>query len=193
MCRLCRYQCTVTAGTIFEKTRTPISCWFTAVWYIVNQKTGVSALGLQKTLGLGSYATAWAMLHRLRRAMINPKRERLSGVVKVDETYVGGRDQGKVRAPNPDSKKSIVVIAVELIEPKGFGRIRLRRIADASEKSVLPFICETIETGSLIKTDGSPAYRSVQKHGYTRHKLCSSAQKTQHTLLSLAFIEWRHC
>ena len=171
MCRLCRHQCTVTAGTIFEKTRTPISCWFAAVWYIVNQKNGVSALGLQKTLGLGSYETAWAMLHRLRRAMVNPKRERLSGVVEVDETYVGGRDQGKIRAPNPNSKKSIVVIAVELIEPKGFGRIRLRRIADASEESILPFICETIETGSLIKTDGSPAYRSVQKHGYARNKL----------------------
>lgn len=171
MCRLCRHQCTVTAGTIFEKTRTPLRSWFAAVWYITSQKNGVSALGLQRVLGLGSYETAWTMLHRLRRAMVNPERERLSGVVEVDETYVGGRDEGKTRAPHPDSKKSIVVIAVELLEPKGFGRIRLRRIADASKDSIEPFICDSIKPGAVVQTDGSPTYGSIHKHGYTRNKI----------------------
>lgn len=171
VCCACRHQSTVTAGTLFEKTRTPLSSWFAAVWYITNQKSGVSALGLQSLLGLGSYQTAWTMLHRLRRAMVNPGRDRLSGVVEVDETTVGGQDVGKTRPPNPDSKKAIVVIAIELLHPKGFGRVRLRRIPDATEDSVLPFICECIELGAAVHTDGSPAYRSLDKNGYTRHKI----------------------
>ena len=89
VCRDCRHQCTVTAGTIFDKTRTSLRSWLAAVWYITNQKQGVTALGLQRVLGLGSYQTAWTMLHRLRRAMIRPGRERLSGVVEVDECFVG--------------------------------------------------------------------------------------------------------
>lgn len=171
MCRLCRRQSTVTAGTIFDKTRTPLSSWFAAAWYITGQKNGVSALGLQRILGLGSYQTAWTMLHRLRRAMVNPERERLSGVVEVDETYIGGRDDGKTRPPHRDSKKSVVIIAIELLEPKGFGRIRLRRIADATKSSIEPFICDSIEPGAVVQTDGSPAYGSIQKYGYTRNKI----------------------
>jgi hypothetical protein len=84
MCRGCGYQGTVSAGTIFDKTRTPLRLWLAAAWYMTNQKQGVSALGLQLVLGLGSYATAWTMLHRLRRAMERPDRERLKGAVEVD-------------------------------------------------------------------------------------------------------------
>jgi transposase-like protein len=103
--------------------------------------------------------------------MVNPRRERLAGVVEVDETYVGGRDEGKRRAPQLDRNRSVVVVAVELLQPKGFGRVRLRRVVDASEDSVLPFVCETIEPGAVVHTDGSEAYRSLHKHGYTRHKI----------------------
>jgi len=145
--------------------------WFAAAWYITNQKNGVSALGLQAVMGFGSYQTAWAMLQRLRRAMVIPKRELLSGVVEVDETYVGGRDKGKIRAPQISSKKAINVVALELLDPKGFGRVRLKRIPDASEDSVLPFICNNVEPSAIIQTDGSPAYRSLHKQGYTRHKI----------------------
>lgn len=179
MCSSCRAQCSVTAGTLFEKTRTPLRSWLAAVWYVTNQKHGVSALGLQRVLGLGSYQTAWTMLHRLRRAMVRPGRERLAGVVEVDETYVGGRDPHRVRrarrrklkAPVVESKKAIVVIAVEVLEPpKGFGRIRLRRVSSASEESVLPFVLESIQPGSTIHTDGSWVYRSLPEHGYVRDK-----------------------
>jgi len=90
ICRTCRHQCSVTAGTIFSKTRTSLRSWFAAVWYITSQKHGVSALGMQRVLGLGSYQTAWTMLHRLRRAMVREDRDRLSGIVEVDETFVGG-------------------------------------------------------------------------------------------------------
>lgn len=180
MCSTCRAQCSVTAGTIFEKTRTPLRSWLAAVWYVTNQKHGVSALGLQRVLGLGSYQTAWTMLHRLRRAMIRPGRERLAGVVEVDETYVGGRypvrkgrkgRRAKRSLPPLEDKQSVVVIAVEVLEPpKGFGRIRLRRVPTASEETVLPVVLEFIEPGSTIHTDGSWVYRSLPKHGYLRDK-----------------------
>ena len=119
-CRACDYQGTVTAGTVFAKTRTPLRSWFAGVWYVTSQKHGVSALGLQRVLGLGSYQTAWTMLHRLRRAMVRPARERLSGKVEVDETYVGGPGRGlgrkntiHMRHWRNDTFKAIVVVAVE--------------------------------------------------------------------------------
>ena len=171
MCRACRYQCTVTAGTLFAKTRTPLRSWFAAAWYVTSQKNGISALGLQRVLGLGSYQTAWSILHRLRRAMVNPGREKLCGVVEVDETYIGGREKGKKSALNYDRKKVIVVVAVEMLQPKGFGRIRLRRITSASKKTVMPFVCEAIEPGAVVRTDGSPIYGLLKEHGYTRHKI----------------------
>lgn len=184
MCRACRRQCTVTAGTIFQKTRTPLRSWFAAVWYITNQKSGVSALGLKRVLGVRSYQTAWAMLHRLRRAMVRTGRERLSGMVEVDEIYVGGADIGTIRAPNPASKKSIVAVAIEVHEPKGFGRIRLRRIPDASERSLLPFVQESIEPGSIVRTDGSFAYRSLPEHGYIHHRtVVSNSEDPAHVSL----------
>ncbi|NQZ10137.1 MAG: IS1595 family transposase [Algicola sp.] len=171
MCHSCRYQCTVTSGTTFEKTRTPLNSWFAAVWYITNQKNGVSALGLKDLLGLGSYQTAWTMLHKLRKAMVDPEREKLTGIVEVDETYIGGRDTGNVRAPNPESKKAIVIIAVEILEPKGFGRVRLKRIDSTSKNYVEQFISETIASGSVVRTDGNPVYGSIYEKGYTRDKI----------------------
>jgi hypothetical protein len=177
MCAACRAQCSVTAGTIFDKTRTPLRSWLAAVWYVTNQKHGVSALGLKKVLGLGSYQTAWTMLHRLRRAMVRAHRERLAGIVEVDETYVGGRDiatrKGRMKRESPwiESKKSAVLIAVEVLPPpQGFGRIRLRRVPSATEQSVLPFVLDSIEAGSTIHTDGSWIYRSLPERGYLREK-----------------------
>lgn len=178
ICRHCRYQCTVTAGTVFDKTRTSLRSWMAAVWYITNQKQGVTALGLQRVLGLGSYQTAWAMLHRLRRAMIRPGRERLSGVVEVDESVIGrsppnrtsDTEQKQRLAEKMKALQSIVVIAVEVKEPKGFGRIRLRRVSDTSAASVLPFVKDSIEPGSLVRTDGSWAYHKLTKHGYRRDR-----------------------
>ncbi len=178
ICRHCRRQCSVTAGTIFDKTRTPLRNWLAAVWYIVNQKQGVNALGLQRVLGLGSYQTAWAMLHRLRRAMIRPGRERLHGLVEVDESFVGRSPPNSTRDTKKKqkvteklkAKRSIVMVAVEIKEPKGFGRIRLQRVTDKSEKAVLPFVLDAVEPGSVVRTDGSAAYRKLARHGYQREK-----------------------
>jgi transposase-like protein len=173
MCRTCRYQGTATAGTMLDKTRTPLRTWFAAAWYLTNQKHGVSALGLQRVLGIGSYQTSWAMLHRFRSAMIRPGRERLSGTVEVDESYVWMRDPSKLltgaKLKNHTSR-SLVAIAVEIQAPKGFGRIRLRHVPRDSERYLLPFICEAVEPGSRVHTDGSAAYRSLSDHGYVHHR-----------------------
>lgn len=116
-CAGCARRTSVTAGTIFDKTRTPLATWFAAAWYITNQKYGASALGLQRVLGLGSYETAWALLHRLRAAMVRPDRDRLAGRVEVDETFVGGVEHGAKRGRG--TAKSIVAIAVEVTSPRG--------------------------------------------------------------------------
>lgn len=168
VCQSCKHQASVTAGTIFDKTRTPLKVWLAAAWYITNQKHGVSALGLQRVLGLGSYQTAWTMLHRFRRAMIRPARELLNGLVEVDETYVAIGDKaipGGAKRRHPNITKTLVVIAVEMLEPKGFGRIRLRRITDASERQVIPFVKDVVQAAATVHTDGSAAYRGLKDEG----------------------------
>jgi transposase-like protein len=176
MCRSCSYQGTVTAGTIFDKTRTPLRVWLAGAWYLTNQKHGVSALGLQRVLGLGGYETAWTMLHRFRRAMVRPDRDRLKGVVEVDETYLSISDRD---APMPEDQRKrrknrthqeLVVIAVELLQPRGFGRIRLRRIDNDSAEQVVPFVQENIEPAAEVRTDGSAAYRELQGLGYAHQR-----------------------
>ena len=173
MCRACSHQGSVTAGTIFDKTRTPLKVWFAAIWYLTSQKHGVSALGLQRVLGLGSYQTAWTILHRLRRAMVRPERERLRGVVEVDEVYVDLGDR-EVHRKRPKGKgettQLIVAVAAEVLEPKGIGRIRLRRIASASQEHVQPFVEESIEPAAQVHTDGSWAYRFLEEKGYVHQR-----------------------
>lgn len=169
MCRKCGRQSTVTAGTIFDKTRTPLRVWLAAAWYLTNQKHGASALGLQRVLGLGSYETVWTMLHRFRRAMVRPDRERLMGEVEVDETYLAITDREQpISAAGRKNKtrKVLVVIGVEILHPKGFGRIRLRRIDNDSEACVVPFVQESVQPGARVRTDGSAAYRALSTLGY---------------------------
>jgi transposase-like protein len=145
-CAACDRRNSATAGTIFAGTRSPLTLWFAAAWYVTNQKSGVSALGLQRALALGSYETAWAWLHKFRRAMVRAGRDRLSGEVEVDESYVGGVAPGK--PGRGAEKKAVVAIAVEK-RGRGMGRIRLARIPDTSAASLLPVIMEAIEPGSV--------------------------------------------
>jgi transposase-like protein len=163
----------VTAGTIFEATRVSLRTWFSAMWFVTSQKDGASALGLKRVLGLGSYQTAWAWLHKLRRAMVRPGRERLSGCIEVDETYVGGSEKGGKRGRGA-GKKEIVVIAVEVHSPKGFGRARMRRVPDVAGTSLVPFICDVAEKGSEILTDGWGGYNRVGEQGYTHKRVVMS-------------------
>ena len=164
-CRHCESEVSVTAGTIFERTRTPLKTWFAAIWFVVSQKDGASALGLKRVLGLGSYQTAWTWLHKLRQAMVRPGRDRLCGRIEVDETYVGGSKVGGKRGRG-SQRKEIVVIAVEVRSPKGFGRVRMRRIPDVSKSSLVPFVCDVAEKGSEILTDRWHGYNQLSKCGY---------------------------
>lgn len=168
-CRDCGKDISVTAGTIFERTRIPLKIWFLAIWFVTSQKHGASALGLKRVLGLGSYQTAWTWLHKLRRSMVRPGRDRLRGRVEVDETFVGGSKKGGKRSRGAE-RKEIVVIAVEVHDPKGFGRVRMRHVPDASGASLLPFVCDNIEPGSVVLTDAWRGYNDVTKQGYTRIK-----------------------
>jgi len=133
------------------------------MWYVVSQKNGVSALGLQRVLGLGSYRTAWTWLHKLRTAMVRPGRDRLAGTVEVDETYIGGKTRGK--RGRGARGKSLVVVAVEDKE-EGIGRVRLRRVADASATSLTGAVRDCIEPGSLIRTDDWRGYSGLSADGY---------------------------
>lgn len=164
-CSGCDYQCSVTAGTIFQDTRKPLTIWFRAMWYVTTQKNGASALGLKRVLGLGSYQTAWAWLHKLRRAMVRPKRDKLSGWVEVDETWLGGLEEGVAGRKKGD--KALIVIAAEA-DGQGVGRIRMRPIQDASAGSLHAFVEDSIEKGSTVHTDGWQGYVGLDKKGYDR-------------------------
>lgn len=163
ICAACEYQLSVKAGTIFEGSRSPLTTWFRAIWWVTSQKNGASAKGLQRILGLGSYETAWTWLHKLRRAMVRLGRDRLAGVVEVDEIYIGGEKPGKRRCGAQG--KSLVLIAVQM-DGKRIGRIRLRRIRDASGASLNPAVQEVVEPGSVVRTDGWGGYNNLQHLGY---------------------------
>ena len=164
-CASCLKQTAVTAGTLFDRRRTPLTVWFAACWMFASQKDGISALGLQRALEIGSYPTAWAMLHRLRQVLVRPGRERLTGTVEVDETYFGGEEPG-LRGGRQKGKKSLVAIAVERKEPHGFGRCRMAIVKDASAESLQPFVADNIEPGATVVTDGWPSYLGITGLGY---------------------------
>ena len=167
VCATCQHQTSVTAGTIFQDRRKPLTLWFRAIWWITAQKHGASALELQRVLGLGSYVTAWTWLHKLRRAMVRPGRDRLQGRVEVDEVFVGGIEEG-VRGRQTETK-AVVAVACEK-RGKGIGRIRLRRIPDASASSLGAFITQAVEPGSVVHTDGWEGYAGLPAKGY-RHRV----------------------
>lgn len=166
-CAGCGHQSSVTAGTIFQDTRKPLTLWFRAMWAVTSQKNGASAIGIQRELGLGSYDTAWTWLHKLRRAMVRPGRDRLAGSLEVDETFWGSEEEG-MRGRQTESKVLVVIAAQE--DGKGIGRIRMRRIPDASAPSLMPFVEDAIEPGSLVHTDGWSGYDPLEGKGY-RHRI----------------------
>lgn len=162
-CRSCKYEGSVIADTLFQDTHKPLRLWFQAIWYIVSQKNGVSDLGLQKALGLGSYHTAWEWLHKLRRAMVRPGRDKLSGIVEINETLIGGEHSGK-RGRGAEGK-TLVLIAAEAT-PQGIGRISLATISDASGDMLTHAIEQMVSSGSTIHTDGWTGYNGLSNLGY---------------------------
>jgi len=142
-----------------------------ACWLFASQKDGISALALKRALEIGSYQTAWAMLHRLRSVLVRPGRERLRGDVEVDETYIGGDEPGRRGRPGRDSRKVLVGVAVELEEPKGFGRCRMAPLADASGETLRAFLLENVEPGAKVITDGWQAYQGATRDLYVHEPI----------------------
>jgi hypothetical protein len=159
MCAACGHQTSVTAGTIFDRTRTPLTV----------AKDGISAVSLQRALEIGSYQTAWAILGRLRSVLVRPGQDRLAGRVEVDETYIGGQEPG-LRGGRARGKKVLTGIAVEVKEPKGIGRCRMALLADGSAASLHPFVTGHVEPGAKVITDAWMGY-----HGAGRARLCPRA------------------
>lgn len=182
-CGECGYEMSITAGTIFQDSHLPLSLWFRAMWQITSQKNGMSALGLQRVLGLGSYKTAWAMLHKLRRAMVRPGRDRLKGTVEVDEAYWGGEETGAGVTGRGAEQKALIIVAAEE-DGKGIGRIRLRHIPDANRATLHGFIAQAVEPGSTVRTDGLNAY--LEMTGYVHDRQIQRRQAEGEHLLPRA-------
>ena len=163
LCRKCKRQTSITSGTLFHGSHKPLRTWFLAMWFVTSQKHGASALGLKRVLGLGSYDTAWSWLHKLRRAMVRPGRDRLTGEIEVDETYVGGVGT-KVRGRGA-KRKTIVAIAAE-VRGRGPGRIRMAQIPDLSALSLRGFVRDNVRLGSELRTDGWAGYNGIEVMGY---------------------------
>jgi transposase-like protein len=181
-CRSCGRQTSVTAGTLFADTHLPLRLWFEAMWQVTSQKYGASALGMQRVLGLGSYRTAWNWLHKLRRAMVRPGRDRLPGVIEVDEIFIGGPRPGK-RGRGAAGKVLVVIAAQEAV--KGIGRIRLARVPDASAQSLASVISAAVEPGSQVRTDDWTGYQGLEKLGYG-HRVVRPTAEVGDNLLPLA-------
>lgn len=180
LCARCRHQQSITAGTVFQDTHLPLPVWFRVMWYICANKNGMSALNLMRLVGLGSYNTAWLCLHKLRRAMIRPGRERLSGIVEADEAYIGGEHEGK-RGRGAFGKQ-IVFVAAEVRGHK-IGRIRLSVIPSVSSGDLLAAISETVEEAAIIRTDGWKSYNGLQDAGYGHEIAVKNAEELSDVLL----------
>jgi transposase-like protein len=178
-CVSCGRETSVMAGTIFQDSKLPLTVWFRAMWQVTSQKNGVSALGLQRVLGLGNYKTAWALLHKLRRAMVRPGRDRLSGVVEVDEAYWGAEELGVRGRQSVD--KALIIVAAQ-VDGKGIGRIRLWHIADTSRATLHGFIGQSIEPGSTVVTDGLQAYREMEGYAHDRQIQKHQSADAEHLL-----------
>jgi transposase-like protein/ribosomal protein L37AE/L43A len=166
-CKHCRRDTSVTAGTVLHRTHTPLTQWFWAAYLVTTHTPGLSALQLQRQLGLRRYETAWAMLQKLRRAMVRPDRDRLRDKVEVDESYVGGPEAG-LRGGRELRDKALVVAAVE-VRGAASGRVRLQVVPDASGRSLTGFIRANVDPGTIVITDGWQGYAPLTGLGY-RHR-----------------------
>jgi len=180
-CGQCGYDFTVTVGTLWADTHVPLSLWFEAMWHVVEQKNGASALGVKRILGV-SYPTAWRCLHKLRRAMVRPGRDRLAGMVEVDEVYIGGERPGK-RGRGAAGKALVLIVAQ--VEQDHIGRIRLARIADASAAVLGSAVAECVEPGAQVLTDGWEGYGRLAASGY-HHEVVRAAAVVGANLLPRA-------
>jgi len=193
VCAQCGRQASLTAGTILHGTRKPLRTWFRAIWWVSTQRTGGSAKGLQRLLGLGSYQTAWAWLQKLRRAMVRAGREPLEGPVEVDDGFIGGAEEGATGRQT--FKKAKIAVAVEVPggDRRKIGRVRLQVVEDFSAKSLIGFVSANVLPGSRVLTDDWTGYGPLRRDGFIHEVRGSGSSKKEksellpnvHLLLSL--------
>ena len=181
-CCQCGHQASVIAGTIFQDTRKPLKAWFAAIWWVTTQKNGASAKGLQQILGLKTYKTAWTWLHKIRKAMVAPNRKKLSGTVEVDEAYIGGENEGGKRGRGSENK-TLIALAVEVIDERIPGRVRISVVEDASAASLKLFVTSNVEKGSTVITDGWSSYSFLDASGYNHTKIIQKNKAKEDKLL----------
>jgi transposase-like protein/ribosomal protein L37AE/L43A len=174
-CSACRYQVSLTAGTVLHRTRIPLHVWFWSAYLVTTATPGISALQLQRQLGLTRYETAWAMLHKLRRAMVNPERQPLTREAEVDECFVGGHEPG-LRGGRQHGIKALVIVAVE-VRGTGSGRIRMQVIDDASADTLCSFVTQTVAAGATVHTDGWQGYRRLARLNFDHQPRSQRAQR----------------
>ena len=176
-CTACGKQHSILAGTIFEQTKSGLAKWFLAIYLVTSSKGGISAMELQRQMGFGSYQTAWSWLHKIRKAMVRPDRERLSARVEADETYVGGPRPGK--PGRGAGGKTVVAGAVESGRGKArgrrLGRLRLAVVDDASANSLEGFLAAAVAKPATVATDGWSGYARLEAAGYPHEPLNLSA------------------
>ena len=177
-CKKCGHQASVIAGTIFQDTRTPLRTWFTAIWWIATQKNGASAEGLRQVLGLKSDETAWAWLHKIRRAMVRSDRTKLSGTVEMDDFYVGGEEHDGSTGRGTGNK-TLVVVALELKAVNKLGRVRLSVIPAVTKEALEQFTERNIEKGTEVITDGFSSYSFLTEKGYKHTVYIQKKAKTE--------------
>jgi len=184
VCAGCGKQVSLTAGTVMHGSQKPLPMWFKAIWWVCTQKTGGSARGLQRLLGLGSYQTAWAWLQKLRRATVRAGREPLEGPVEVDDGFVGGEEEGVIGRQTFKKAKIVVGVEVPGADRREIGRIRLQVVEDFSSKSLCGFVTENVAPGSTVITDEWTGYGPLSRHGF-RHEVrqAASSKKEKNQLL----------
>jgi transposase-like protein len=163
-CARCRRQTSVTAGTVLHRSHLPLKLWFLAAWLVATHKNGISARQLWLQLGLGSYKTAWLLLQKLRRAMVDPEREPLAGLVEADETSLSFRTGADPVAAKPGRShdgKLLIAGAVEIVG-KGPGRVRLTVIEDYSATTLAGFVASNVAPGSTVVSDGWSGYATLK-------------------------------
>ena len=165
-CAKCRYQVSLTSGTVLHRTKISLTNWFWAAYLMTTDKRGLSALLLQRQLGLSSYETAWMMLHKLRRAMVNAARDPLRGEVEVDDTWVGGEQAGlRGSRQLKDRRAALVLVAVEK-RGRASGRARMSVIPDFKTSTIIPFLKRNVAPGSTIYTDGLKSFAGLVEAGF---------------------------
>lgn len=177
-CVACRYQVSLTAGTVLHNTKTPLTVWFWAAYLAVTDKRGISALLLQRQLGLRRYETAWILLHKLRRAMVNAARESLHGDVEMDDTWIGGPQPGLRGSRQLKGRKAgLVLVAVEK-RGAASGRVRMAALSDFKEATVHAFVKTHIAPGSTVYTDAYKSFDRLRATG-VRHVARKQASRSE--------------